>query len=114
MNTSINQGLLLVSYLNNIEQQNNILINILETMNRQNLSSRQLINSFMNPFAPRYSENNFNRNWRNTIISPFNRNRERRETRYPRNRFNRTVPSINRNNRTNRNRTTQTTPMNTL
>ena len=90
MNTSVNQGLLLVSYLNNIEQQNNILINILETMNRQNLSSRQLINSFMNPFAPRYSENNFNRNWRNTIISPFNRNRERRERRYSRNRLNRT------------------------
>ena len=70
MNSSVNQGLLLLSYLNNIEQQNHILINILETVNRQNLSSRQLINSFINPFTSRYRETNFNRNWRTTIASP--------------------------------------------
>ena len=109
MNSSVNQGMLLLSYLNNIEQQNHILINILETMNRQNLSSRQLINSFTNPLAPRYRQNNFNRNWGNTIVPPFNRNNVRRESRNSRNRSNRTFRNVNRNNR---NRTAQTTQTN--
>ena len=67
MNRYLQEGHMIERYLTNIEQQNQILINILETMNRQNLSSRNLINSYANPFAPRYRDTNFNRNWNNTL-----------------------------------------------
>ena len=67
MNRYRHEGELLERYLNNIERQNQILTNILETINRQNLASRNLINSYINPFAPRYRDTNFNRNWNNTL-----------------------------------------------
>ncbi len=68
------EGVFILNYLNNIEQQNHIIINVLETLNRQNLASRQLINSYINPFAPRYRDNTFNRNWNSTLRSPPPRN----------------------------------------
>ena len=40
------EGELIDRYLNNIERQNLILLNIIETVNRQTLASRNLINSF--------------------------------------------------------------------
>lgn len=61
------EGELIDRYLNNIERQNLILLNIIETVNRQTLASRNLINSYINPFAPRYRDTNFNRNWNNTL-----------------------------------------------
>ena len=70
MNRYQNEGQLIDRYLNNIERQHNILNNLLETINRQNLASRNLINSYLNPFAPRSRESNFNRNW-NRSITPF-------------------------------------------
>ena len=67
MNRYLQEGHVIERYLTNIEQQNQILMNLLETINRQNLSSRNLINSYVNPFAPRYRDTNFNRNWNNTL-----------------------------------------------
>jgi len=67
MNRYLQEGHMIERYLTNIEQQNQILMNLLETINRQNLSSRNLINSYVNPFAPRYRDTNFNRNWNNTL-----------------------------------------------
>ena len=67
MNRYLQEGDLIERYLSNIEQQNQILMNLLETINRQNLSTRNLINSYINPFAPRYRDTNFNRNWNNTL-----------------------------------------------
>ena len=67
MNRYLQEGDLVERYLNNIEQQNQILMNLLETINRQNLATRNLINSYINPFAPRYRDTNFNRNWNNTL-----------------------------------------------
>ena len=67
MNRYLQEGDLIERYLSNIEQQNQILMNLLETINRQNLATRNLINSYINPFAPRYRDTNFNRNWNNTL-----------------------------------------------
>ena len=76
MNRYLQEGDMIERYLTNIEQQNQILINLLETINRQNLASRNLINSYVNPFAPRYRDTNFNRNWNNTLsFFPPNQNR---------------------------------------
>jgi len=113
MNRYRHEGELLERYLNNIERQNQILTNILETINRQNLASRNLINSYINPFAPRYRDTNFNRNWNNTLSGSTpdilsNRNSRLFSNRYSHRNSNR---NINRNNRArnsiNRGRTTR-------
>ena len=111
MDRYLQEGDLIERYLNNIEQQNQILINVLETINRQNLATRNLINSYVNPFAPRYRDTNFNRNWNNTLsVFPTTNSRvgstRNRESRFFSNRFS------NRNNR-NRIRRTQLRSQNT-
>ena len=115
MNRYLQEGNMIERYLTNIEQQNQILINILETMNRQNLSSRNLINSYVNPFAPRYRDTNFNRNWNNTLsFFPPNQNRtspvRNRDTRA----FSNSFPTHNTNQRSrNRERRTRLRSQNT-
>ena len=46
------EGVFILNYLK-YRATKSYIINVLETINRQNLASRQLINNYKNPFAPR-------------------------------------------------------------